>query len=207
MNFLTNRSTTNKTNSWIAGIDYSVTSPAVCVHPLEQQWSFANCRFLAIPDNNKKSTDSRFDVERNLGSKADPTDRYAHNARVITTFLEKNCVTRVLIEDYAFAAKGRVFHIGENCGLLKYYLRDHAIDFSAVSPRQVKQFATQSGAATKDTMYDMFVEEAHYDLLTAFGSKNRPKKLPSPVDDIVDAYYICKYFHDRLNNAPIYTRR
>jgi len=67
----------------------------------------------------------------------------------------KSCQTPlVLIEDYAFGAKGKVFHIGENGAIVKYMLwQKMGVPLSSirlVSIAHLKMFATGKGNAKKD---------------------------------------------------------
>lgn len=106
--------------------------------------------------------------------------------------LVKDC-DFVCIEDYAFAAKGKVFHIGENTGIFKYRLWGSKIEYKTVPPTQVKKFATGRGNANKEDMYAAFKAESRLDLQGILGVAT--DQIKSPVADIADAYYICKYGH------------
>ena len=66
---------------------------------------------------------------------------------------------RIVIENYAYAATGRVFDIGENTGILKYKLNKCGMRFETVTPQIVKKYATGKGNAKKADMYDAFVED------------------------------------------------
>lgn len=99
----------------------------------------------------------------------------------------------VCIEDYAFAAKGKVFHIGENTGILKYRLWQQQIQYKTVPPTQVKKFGTGRGNAKKEDVYAAFIAETRLDLQTIVGANSA--QIKSPVADLADAYYICKYGH------------
>ena len=92
------------------------------------------------------------------------------------------------LEDYAMGAKGRVFAIGENTGILKYKLRGYSL--STYPPTVVKKFATDKGNANKELMYETFTEETGVDLKDFFPSKS--EKIGNPISDIIDSYYICK---------------
>ncbi len=99
--------------------------------------------------------------------------RYAHN------------------ENYAYAATGRVFNIGENTGILKYKLFQNHMMFDTVVPGTVKKFATGKGNAKKDQMRDAFVEDTGIEL-------GKIKQW----SDIADSYWIAKWFYSFLfNNA------
>lgn len=96
----------------------------------------------------------------------------------------------IAIEDYSFGSKGRVFNIAENTGLLKHKIWKASLDIHVVAPTRVKKFATGSGAAKKEDMYETFVKDTGVDLNNIMFPD---RKLASPVTDIVDAYYIAKY--------------
>ena len=98
---------------------------------------------------------------------------------------------RVVIEDYAMGAKGRVFHIGENCGLLKWKLWNLKIGFSVVPPTVLKKFATGKGNSDKEKMHDAFVGQLGVDLRAAMTPTNT--KVGNPVSDIVDAIFLCRF--------------
>ena len=87
----------------------------------------------------------------------------------------------VAIEGYAFGAKGRVFQIGENTGILmaKLLAKLENPDLLRPSPAQVKQLATGSGRAEKEEMLTAFCK--------AVGGG--PLPLESPYTDIADAYW------------------
>jgi Holliday junction resolvasome RuvABC endonuclease subunit len=112
---------------------------------------------------------------------------------------EKEKVT-ILIEDYSFGSKGRVFNLAENCGILKYMLYKAGYRFFTVPPTVVKKYATGKGNATKEKMYDAFVVETGIDLHNII---SRTTKLGSPTTDIVDAWYIARYMIDKHTEKEI----
>ena len=107
--------------------------------------------------------------------------------------------SHVAIEGYAYSASGRIFHIAENTGLLKYKLYRMSIPVTIIPPTEVKKYATGKGNADKNQMYDAFFEETLMPLKTEL-APNR-KEVASPVSDIVDSYYICKKLFDNLRNG------
>ena len=92
------------------------------------------------------------------------------------------------MEGYAYGAKGRVFNLAENMGLLKYKLYKHAIPVTIVEPSKVKKCATGKGNADKQVMYETFSKETNTDLKSVFGQKT----LSNPVTDVIDSYYVLK---------------
>lgn len=177
--------------SVIVGIDYSMSSPSVCVHT-GKEWSFNNCKFYFLTSKKKyQFHDARF-----FGSPH--ADYLSQEQRFdsITTWALSNIPVdaSVAIEGYAFAAKGVVFNIAENTGVLKHklYLRNKT-PLNIIAPSSVKKYATGKGNAKKEQMHEAFVNEVGFDIDSHFDCRIGE----SPISDIVDSYYIAKYaFHE-----------
>lgn len=177
----------------VAGIDYSMTCPAVCVH-IGDVWSLDNCRFLYITKE-KRYQGLFFNktiqgIEANE-SYANDTERYAGLARIVIDYLDDMGCDNTLIEGYSMGSRGRVFHIGENTGILKHMLMNDDVEFDVRAPTVIKKFASDKGNANKDLMFKAFLAETNVDLRKEFDYNK--EKIDSPIADIVDAYYICKY--------------
>jgi hypothetical protein len=112
-----------------------------------------------------------------------------HLAQAMVTWAFTRDRVQFFLEDYAYGAKGRVFNIGENTGVLKLLLANNAVQ--VVSPTAVKKFATGKGNATKDQMVAQFLRETRIDFMRdLYGNKG---SLRSPVPDLVDAYYLARW--------------
>jgi len=96
----------------------------------------------------------------------------------------------IVIEDYAMGAKGRVFHLGENCGLLKHKLWHNGLTFSVIAPTALKKFATGKGNADKCAMVEAFRLRTGIDLPVHMQGG---KDCGSPVSDIVDSWFLAAY--------------
>ena len=93
------------------------------------------------------------------------------------------------IEDYSFGSTGRVFHIAVYLGLLKYKLKiECGWDYTLLPPSVIKKFATGKGNANKDLMLHAFEKDTGTNLAQVFDTTSK-----SPVSDVADAYFICKY--------------
>ena len=79
-------------------------------------------------------------------------------------------------------------------GLLKYKLFKNDLRYNLLAPAQVKKFATGKGNANKEKMIEAFKEETGCDLLKIFECN-----YTSPVSDIADSYFICKFISQDLN--------
>ena len=191
----------------IVGIDYSMTSPAVCCCP--SPFDYSKCSFLFITSKKKLTIPGLFGSKIHgqllqayknppyeVTDYKDNLDRFTKLANMTvewileqpTAILMRNYVG---LEGYAFGAKGQVFNIGENTGILKLKLQRVAPTVSVFAPSEIKKFATGKGNANKMLMYEAFVEETGDDLAMLFGID--PYNGESPVSDIIDSYYIAKY--------------
>ena len=177
----------------VVGIDYSLTSPCVCV---SRDKTFSNSFFYYL--NDRKSVQGvchNIFGDRHEDYMTDQ-ERYENIASWVITILadfDKKDVV-VMIEDYSFGSKGKVFNLAENCGILKYMLYKHGYKFFTVPPTVVKKYATGKGNATKEKMYEAFVSETQVDLHKIISPTT---KLGSPTTDIVDAWYIARYMHEQ----------
>jgi len=177
----------------LAGIDYSLTSPAICVYDTEKGDFSYQCTEMYF-----RSNLTRFEAfsEGNLhGSNHGPwdseIDRYDDISSWALRVLTKHQVTQVYLEGYSFGSTGRVFNIAENTGILKYKLWDALIHCDILAPTTVKKFATGSGRASKVDMYNQFVEEnGESNLKDSLTTSS--DNIISPLNDVVDAYYILK---------------
>ena len=171
--------------SKVCGIDYSMTSPAFCIY----DGSTFNINYLV-------ARDSDLVLGRETSETLNPrlypewthdTERYSKLAGWVCDELMWQMRPVVCIEDYAFSARGRVFHIGENTGILKYKLNKCRLRFESVTPQIVKKYATGKGNAKKVDMYEAFVEDTGIEL-------GKVKQW----SDIADSYWIAKwYYHNR----------
>jgi Holliday junction resolvasome RuvABC endonuclease subunit len=179
----------------VAGIDYSMTSPALCVYNTETgEFSFDNCTFYFLTQSKKYEIDTE-NIHGMLFEYDNEMQRYDIISSYFLDRLLENTVDKVYMEDYSMGSKGRVFHIAENTGVLKYRMWSFGMTFEAVPPTVIKKFATGKGNANKERMQEVFEEQNQVRLKKVF---NMTEKQWNPSSDLIDAYYICKY---GLNNT------
>jgi hypothetical protein len=171
----------------LIGIDYSITCPCLCLFDERKSFKFENCFFYYLT-NTKKYADK---IAPNITGESfqeyvQDVDRFD----TISEWATNLCIgaADVGMEGYAYGAKGRVFNLAENMGLLKYKLYKHAIPVTIVEPAKVKKCATGKGNADKQVMYDTFSKETNTDLKSMFNQKT----LSNPVTDVIDSYYVLK---------------
>ena len=193
---MSNGSTKTKKKITI-GIDYSLTSPAVCINN-------GNLMFYYLTNKKKyigKQSENIIGYEHD--DWIDPIERFKNISNFVFEVIGKHIsptigyrsIENIFIEGYSFGSKGQgLFQIAENCGILKYRLQEQNIPYETVVPSVVKKGATGKGNADKDMMYEAFVKETKLDLKKIFDTN----KVGNPISDIADSYFIQKVGHDNL---------
>jgi hypothetical protein len=172
----------------IIGIDYSLSCPCMCVM---EKPDIKNVRFYYLTTVKKDTGVFGGKITGELHKEYfSEQERYDNIADFFLNNIPTTSPPHVFIEDYSFGSKGKVFHIAENCGVLKHKLWEVGYKHEVVPPTVIKKFATGKGNADKEAMYAAFLKETNVDLARILFST---KKLGSPVTDIVDSYYIAKY--------------
>ena len=183
----------------IAGIDYSLTSPAICVYKEENggYFDFDRCVLHYLFNNKRQQQLSARCGIDNIKAEAYPEwncEEERHDKLSTWAYHIVQGCDEVFIEGYAFAtaAQAGVRSIAENTGLLKHKMWKNKVLFNSFPPTVIKKFATGKGNANKELMYEAFIGEA----LTPTDLKERltptATKVKNPISDIVDAYFIAK---------------
>lgn len=177
---------------YIAGIDWSMSCPCICVHNTKDKLEFKNCQFFFYHDNKKfdKSFANIHGFKQKDYSCAE--ERYNNLSDWGMEILQKFGVKNVTMEGYAMgASKGLVFNIAENGGLLKHKLWMAGIEAQYPAPSAVKKHFTTKGNAKKDLMYMTLETSEGVKVVDLFGL---PLKITdSPISDVVDAYAMVRY--------------
>jgi hypothetical protein len=167
------------------GIDYSMTSPAICIG--DSTYSGCKIRYLtSIKKFAKSYLDDKI-VGTYFGTWPSDEFRFDYISNWILTQIPSD--SDVILEGYAFAGKGKVFHIGENTGLLKHKLYKANIQFYTPTPTQIKKQATGMGNASKTDMYLAFVDLTGIKLAEELGCT--PES--NPLSDCIDSFFIHRY--------------
>ena len=169
----------------LAGIDYSYTSPAICIYDTSKEFAFENLQFYNFNDKKKLMGDYGNIHLTTFPEYNSPEERYRNICNWASAILLHFNVKGACIEGYSFgASSGLVFNIAENASLIKQFMNIKGIDFTTPTPSQVKKNFTGKGNAKKD----MMVEEFHrrfpkikiHEILGI-------KEMAKPIDDIVDS--------------------
>jgi Holliday junction resolvasome RuvABC endonuclease subunit len=167
-----------------------MTSPALCVYNTESgEFSFDNCTFYFLTQSKKYEIDTE-NIHGMLFEYDNEMQRYDTISSYFLDRIMENEVDKVYMEDYSMGSKGRVFHIAENTGVLKYRMWSFGIPFQTIPPTVIKKFASGKGNANKERMQEVFEEQNEVKLKQIF---NMTDKQWNPSSDLIDAYYICKY--------------
>lgn len=170
----------------IAGIDYSLSSPAICVYNGSIDFKDTKVSYL---------TPSRKFEGLLLNMEGLPMPAYRSQQEryelIADWAIERVAKCKlVVLEDYSFGSTGRVFHIAENAGMLKYKMYKKGLPFITIAPTIIKKFATGKGNANKELLNTTFIEETKLDIKTML---EQTEKQWNPSSDVIDAYYMCKY--------------
>ena len=174
----------------VAGIDYSLNGPCICVYQGDGDFTFKQCSFYFL--TNTKSLAQVFSY-RFYGELFNEFNHECQRYNSISDWAVDKVTgcDFVGLEGYAYGASGRAtFQIAENCGLLKYKLWEAGIAVDVIPPTKVKKDATGKGNADKRKMVDAFMLDTGIDLQKLITPKRA--NIGSPVSDIADAYFICK---------------
>lgn len=180
----------------LCGIDYSLTSPAVCVYKgnSEDPWDPSKCEYHFLAQRKREIGTRNGLVGAEYPDFLSQEERYERISDWAMGIISKTGTKKVYMEDYAFAAAGRVFHIAENTGILKYKLWKNSIELQTFAPTEIKKLGTGKGNANKELMCAAFLAEVGLDI------RHELEMSPNswnPISDIVDAYYIAKLGYER----------
>ena len=116
-------------------------------------------------------------------------ERFDLIARWAMSILSEFNVQQVCLEGYAMGAKGKVFGIAENTGILKHAMWKAGIQVFTPSPMTVKKYFTGKGNSNKIAMHETFVEKTGIVITEIFNQKADK----SPTSDVVDSYAMLCY--------------
>ena len=178
----------------IIGIDYSLTSPAICINN-------GSLMFYYLTNKKKWQCEMNESIVGYAHKEwTAPIQRFTYISDFVFDILFTINNPIIFIEGYSFGSKGQgLFQIAENCGILKYRLLEKGYGYNTVVPSVVKKGATGKGNADKDKMYEAFVKETKVDLKKLFDTD----KVGNPISDIVDSYFIQKVGYENSSSYDL----
>jgi len=177
----------------IAGIDYSLSSPAITLFDNEQ-YHF----FFFVRSESKKPDLTKIPFSFNLHATIfekqfnSYLDKYKYLSDWSIDILKYYNINSVTIEDYSFGSTGsRLFQIAENTSILKYRMMfELGITINNIAPKMVKKLSTGNGNANKEQMELSFIQKTAFDIRTVL---HQTTKQMNPSSDIIDSYFIYQY--------------
>ena len=185
----------------VIGIDYSFTSPSICILGDD----FASSKFYFM-NSVKKVCVKALNYDGTRLVKDDfihDVQRYDHVSdwaiEKIMKYYRKG-ETRIFLEGFSFGSTtGKIFNVAENGGTLKYKLYKHLGEIPTLfAPTSVKKFYTGQGNCGKDSMVFKLYQSENKDVMKELGMSGQVK---SPVHDIVDSYAIALLGRHTINTT------
>lgn len=176
----------------IAGIDYSMTCPAVVIGKVGA--SFDELMFYSFAKKKKHQSIKNQIVLFDYPLWKTDQERYDRVSDLYIDVLKEHKVEFVYMEGYSYGSNaGLVFQIAENTEVLKYKMYKNEIPYDVIPPTQVKKDFCGRGNANKGMMYVEFRDRhCPYDIHAAIGEPKEPNEIGNPVSDLVDAYALWK---------------
>lgn len=176
------------------GIDFSITSPAICFWNNQTEHKFENCKFFFLKSSGKKLNLPRNILHMEASPEKNNTLRFTENALTLTNHIQKHLdfssTPAIFMEGYSMGAKGRLFDIGEATGIFKYHLSKLNLFPQIIPPSVVKKQAFGKGNANKFQMLEAFKNINDSSKISWIDSLITKKQLLSPLTDIVDCFFI-----------------
>lgn len=194
--------------NWV-GIDYSMTSPAIAVYqgePSEFHWEKVRFHFHTPTDTLAREWKRAGKVWCSGSMPITKPNGYMERFDGLSDWVMGVVQDRhkllphetiITLEDYALGARGRVFEIAENTGIMKHNLYINKFQVRLVAPTTLKKYATGKGNSDKIAMNAQWEKDTGACLQYLI---TPTRKLGNPVTDLVDAYYLCKYGIDNYQN-------
>jgi crossover junction endodeoxyribonuclease RuvC len=170
----------------IAGLDWSMSSPGLCIND--------GTTIYLYGQSTKKKDFGTYNINGNgvsiiltvdqIESYKNNIERFDNSASKYINILKSHDCNTVNLEGYAMGSGrgGMTFTIGESTGFLKSALYNNRIATNIVAPTTLKKFATGKGNANKDKMREAFIETLGIDLPDV-----------NCRSDVIDAYWLSVY--------------
>jgi len=182
----------------IAGIDYSINHPAVCINDNGEFHFYCFAEKLS-----KKNLFTEGYTLKKLEKCGDNIVDASLIAKDIVKILKNHGITICNLEGYSYMSSSKsLFQIAENTGILKHFLIQAGIKINIIPPSECKKRAG-SGNYRKPEMLLAFLKENlknntfwknckkyEDELFTYNQDKSMIKGIKKPFEDIIDSYWI-----------------
>lgn len=179
----------------LCGIDYSMTSPAICILNTETK----EVKFFSLTGQKKalknNTASNIFLTEYPIWST--DTNRYDQISNWAMQFIEQETPSLIAIEGYSMGSRaGLICNLAENCGLLKYKIEKSGRSFVTFAPTEIKKHYVGKGNAKKEDVIAKVEDDLKVDFASLLGISSSTGK---PIDDIADSYAIVKTLEGKMN--------
>ena len=189
-----------------AGIDYSLTSPAMTSYSQETNIYKIHC-FHKMKEQQANKQQQLYLLEKNniqiychkLPNFNNNYEKMIYFTDLFLYYIKESGVNHIAIEDYSFGSFGKVFSIAENTGYLKLNLwKQYNKEPLLISPKSIKKFATGRGNASKLEMIESFEQSTNINIYELLQINKDKSPIKAPITDISDSYFICNYLLSTL---------
>lgn len=177
----------------LAGVDYSITCPGIFIYDTSEPLSYTNGTAYAFPQKYKGNTVPNITIltQSDYVDNRNNITRYHSLASKITDIIYWHGVDKVLIEDYALRAIGKLANIAEATGIFKCILEvEYNIPVIPYPPTTIKKTFSGKGNADKEKMAQAFYEKEGFHVHECLGTKLGG----NPASDLIDSYAVL-YHH------------
>jgi Holliday junction resolvasome RuvABC endonuclease subunit len=196
----------------IFGIDYGVRSPSLCIkkkNSFDFYFFSSRKKHIGFEFKTKDKNENIFSFHTlKYPVYNSREERYDSVANLFIEIIKKETKNfnvkdiNIFIEGYAFSAQGRgVSLLFETGGILRGKFFQNGWTYTEVNPSSLKKSATGKGNSNKNSMYQFFKLETDIDLFGVFDIREGDQ-IPSPIQDIVDSYYLTIH-EERQKNTTL----
>lgn len=185
----------------IVGIDYSLSCPSICFQNPKGITEIHYVTSTKTVQDTYKSKNYRF-VGHAYPTYHNDQDRYNALSEIFIGPILDNKITSAVFEGYSMGSKGRVFNIAENAAVLKHKLYLCGVTVSDYAPTVIKKYAGK-GNFDKFEMYQAWYAKTGINLYDLFGLKESKSKVPSPIQDIVDSFFVYDFAQSLRNSKSL----
>jgi len=160
------------------GVDFSLSSPAICIIPADEELDISKCHFVNIQGTKKYSGDYihpnglTINIDRlpNLKTFESREERLNYLRGWFDISLPYH-IRNFYIEGYSMGSVGQISTICEIGGIIRNLVFDsYGCDIIEFPPTTIKKVFAGVGNASKEEMIDTFVQRTNLDLSEVIGN-------------------------------------